>query len=164
MKIALLIIDLQVGLMQESPALPLRAKKACEHINYVASLLRSNRQLVVHVQDNEQQEDEAAFAIIPEVDQEPDDLYIRKTWANGFWNTELETILRNREIDLVIVSGFAAEHCALFTFNGAVERGFKTAILQKGVVSMYEDQPLSLYRDRFTISYPVVEAILGVKE
>lgn len=164
MKIAMLIIDMQVGLMQESPDLPQRAEKACEHINYVASLLRSNRQLVAHVQDNEQQEDETAFAIIPQVVQEPEDLYIRKTWSNGFWKTELESMLLAREIDFVIISGFAAEHCVLFTFNGAVERGFKTAILQKGVVSMYEDQPLTLYRDRFTVSYPVVEAMLGVRE
>jgi len=161
MKIALLIIDMQNGLLREDPACDPRARKACEYINYAASLLRANRQPIVHIQDNEQQDDEEAFAIIPEIDQEPEDLYVGKTWSNGFWQTELESVLRARDVDLVIVSGFAAEHCVLFTFNGAVERGFKTAILQKGVVSMYEDQPLTLYRDRFTVSYPVVEAMLG---
>ena len=31
---------------------------------------------------------------------------------------------------IVIVSGLAAEHCVLFTYNGALERGYDASILQ----------------------------------
>jgi hypothetical protein len=60
-------------------------------------------------------------------------------------------------IELVIISGFAAEHCVLFTYNGAIERGLKPVILQQGILSKYADVITSTYRDRNLISYPVIE-------
>ncbi|MEO3947060.1 isochorismatase family protein [Gorillibacterium sp. CAU 1737] len=161
MKLALLVLDMQVGLLRDAEG---RTDKACEHINYVASLLRQNHHVVIHVMDTEHEGEEAAFSVHPLVEQESMDLHVRKSCSNAFWNSELEAVLKARQVDFVIVSGFAAEHSVLFTYNGAMERGFRTAILQKGVVSMHEEQPLTLYRDRFVLSYPVVEAMLGVQE
>ncbi|MMZ70768.1 Isochorismatase family protein [compost metagenome] len=69
-------------------------------------------------------------------------------------------MLRSRGVELLIIAGFAAEHCVLFTFNGARERGFKSVILQNGIVSARQDVITSTYRDRNLISYPVVEALV----
>ncbi|HEY2494346.1 MAG TPA: cysteine hydrolase, partial [Paenibacillus sp.] len=57
----------------------------------------------------------------------------------------------------VIIAGFAAEHCVLFTYNGAIERGFKPVILQQGILSTQSDVIISTYRERNMISYPVIE-------
>lgn len=64
-------------------------------------------------------------------------------------------------VGLVIVAGFAAEHCVTFTFNGARERGFKAAVLHNGVVSENPDAVNEIYRDRPTVSYPVIEFMLN---
>lgn len=97
---------------------------------------------------------------IPEIVVEPNDIQMTKEYSNAFWKTELEMMLREKEIGLVVVAGFAAEHCVLFTYNGAIERGFKTVILQKGILSTQDDAIHNTYSDRHMISYPVIEFLL----
>ncbi|XMB25311.1 cysteine hydrolase family protein [Paenibacillus sp. BR2-3] len=84
-----------------------------------------------------------------------------KEHSNAFWKTELEQILLNQGIELVIIAGFATEHCVLFTYNGAIERGFKPVILQQGILSTESDVILSTYRDRNVVSYPVIEYLVN---
>lgn len=161
-KIAFLIIDMQNLFLQgEMEKLPVN--NACEYINHVSGLLRSKGHLVVHIQDMEganEDTDPEARNIISEITVEPQDCRVKKEFSNAFWKTDLETLLRDQEVGLVIVAGFAAEHCVTFTINGAIERGFQTAALQKGVLSTQTEAITSLYRDRHMISYPVVEFLM----
>lgn len=162
MKVCLLNID-----MQKSYIDPLRSKvnvkEVCEHINYVADLLRSNGHLVIHIQDVEDVEilGEEQLEIISEIELSEKDLVVQKIESNAFWSTELENLLNDQEVDLVISAGYAAEYCVLFTYNGASERGFKSVMLQNGILSSKDDAIASAYRDRHLVSYPVLEYIVG---
>lgn len=133
--------------------------KACEYINYVADLLRFKDHVVIHIQDLEgiQESNREEYNFIPEIQIKNNDLKMTKENSNAFWNTELEQILLNHGIELVIIAGFAAEHCVLFIYNGAIERGFKPVILQQCILSTQSDVIISTYRDRNMISYPVIE-------
>jgi len=64
------------------------------------------------------------------------------------------------KIDFLVLCGNAAEFCVLATYNGAVERGFKAAILQNGVFAASETGLKDLADNRPLISYPVVQYIL----
>ncbi|MNI87084.1 putative hydrolase [compost metagenome] len=88
------------------------------------------------------------------------DLRVAKESGNAFWNTELEQVLARHGVKLVIIAGFAAEQCVLFTYNGAEERGFRPVILQNGILSTHNDAVDATYRDRNVISYPVVEFLI----
>lgn len=162
MKICLLSID-----MQKSYIDPLRGKRnikeVCEHINYVGDLLRNNGHLVVHIQDVEDVEilGEEQLEIISEIEISKKDLLVQKIKGNAFWSTELDTLLKDHEIELVISAGFAAEYCVLFTYNGAQERDYKSVMLQNGILSSKDDAVASSYRDRNIVSYPVIEYIVG---
>ncbi|MFP4977314.1 cysteine hydrolase family protein [Paenibacillus sp. CN-4] len=162
MTIAQLIIDMQTVYLEEEPLESKRIEQACMYINYVAEQLRSKEQIVVHVQDVEglTEENQASYQVIPEISVLASDLRVQKRHSNAFWQTELEEMLRSRGVELVIISGFAAEHCVLFTYNGAAERGFKPVILQNGILSAKSDIISSTYRDRNLISYPVVEFLM----
>ena len=103
----------------------------------------------------------AQYEFIEGIHQEASDLTIEKVASNAFWDTHLEEIVRKAKTDLIIVSGFAAENCVLFTHNGARERGFKSVILQHGILSGNADMITATYRDRDLISYPVIEALLA---
>ncbi|MEK5490774.1 isochorismatase family cysteine hydrolase [Paenibacillus sp. FSL R7-0297] len=160
MKIGLLIIDLQevhLGKVEQKVI-----DKACEYINYAAELLRSKDHTVIHVQDIEgmQPSEEAKFNIIPGIEIKETDLRVTKEYSNAFWKTDLEQIVLEQGIDLLILSGYAAEHCVLFTYNGAMERGFKAVLLQDGILSSKSDVIPATYRDRKLISYPVIEALV----
>ncbi len=157
MKIGFLVIDMQAVHLQGVEAQMIN--NACEHINYVADLLRSNDHPVIHVQDIEgiTEANRGEFDTISEIQIKDTDLILTKEYSNSFWKTELEQILRDRGVEVLIIAGNAAEHCVLFTYNGARERGFNTVILQNGILSKYQDVITATYRDRNLISHPVIK-------
>ncbi len=141
----------------------LNVSEACEYINHVSGLLCTKDQIVVHIQDMEGADadtDPEARNIIPEITVAPTDIQMAKEFSNAFWKTDLEQLLREHGVEFVIVAGFAAEHCVTFTINGALERGFQAALLQKGILSTRPDAITSIYRDRHMISYPVIELLM----
>lgn len=164
MRIGFLIIDMQKIFLQDQVEKK-TVDQACEYINYVAYSLRSNGHLVVHIQDIEGMDNQEAnsdlYNFISEIQIDEGDAVIKKEYSNAFWKTDLEQLLQNHEVELVIISGFAAEHCVLFTYNGAIERGFKPVILQKGILSTHFDAITSTYRDRNLISYPVIDSLVS---
>ncbi|WP_166246424.1 cysteine hydrolase family protein [Paenibacillus turpanensis] len=163
MRIAMLVIDMQSIYLQEEPIEKKVIDKACMYINHVSNVLRSNDHIVIHIQDVDglQESNKEMYEVIPEIQINAKDLRLTKENSNAFWKTELEQILLEHNVGLVIVSGFAAEHCVLFTYNGAIERGFKSVILQNGIISTKNDAISSTYRDRNLISYPVVEYLIN---
>lgn len=165
MKVALLIVDMQnVFLRDIKEKIPLEI--AVEHINYVADLLRAKNHCVILVQDIEGAGDPSAelFDVIPEIKVSQSDVRVTKEASNAFWNTKLHEILLENEVGMVIVSGFAAEHCVLFTYNGAIERGFQTVMLQHGILSLHDDAIQSAYRHRNVISYSVIKFLTSKLE
>ncbi|MGG2027099.1 isochorismatase family protein [Gottfriedia sp. S16(2024)] len=161
MKIAFLIIDMQKIFLEDKKE-SLNVEGACEYINYVADCIRSKNHIVIHVQDIEGAEEinSELLSFIPEIKVEEQDICVSKEHSNAFWNTELEQILKGNDVELVIIAGFAAEHCVLFTYNGASERGFKPVLLQNGILSTKSDVIIQTYRDRNIISYNVVPYII----
>ncbi|NUU61755.1 cysteine hydrolase family protein [Paenibacillus agri] len=162
MTIALLVIDMQTNFLEEQVEKAV-VHSACEYINHVAGLLRENNHTVIHVKDIEGADESsvAKLDFIPEIVIGQDDIQINKEYSNAFWKTELEAVLSDKGIQLVIVSGFAAEHCVLFTYNGALERGFKAAILQKGILSTQNAAIDQTYRHRHVVAYPVIEYLVS---
>ncbi|MGG0822288.1 isochorismatase family protein [Paenibacillus turicensis] len=163
MTIALLVVDMQQQILQNKIEGKM-IEQACEYINHVSALLRAREHLVVHVQDVEGIEVGYPhnYELIPEVDVTAEDIIISKKHSNAFWQTALEQTLLDHQVELVIVAGFAAEDCVLFTYNGAIERGFNAVILQNGILSQYPDVITSTYRDRNLISYPAVEYLCNL--
>lgn len=86
-----------------------------------------------------QPSEEAKFAIIPGIEIQETDFNVKKEYSNAFWKTDLEKLVREQGIDLLILSGYAAEHCVLFTYNGAAERVIKAVLLQNGILSSHQD-------------------------
>ncbi|WP_127539497.1 cysteine hydrolase family protein [Paenibacillus illinoisensis] len=161
MKIGFLIVDMQESVVRgrvEQKGIDY----ACEYINHVTDVLRSSDHVVVHVQDVEGMEGSSPeeYRIISEVNVDEKDLTVTKESSNAFWQTELESILKSHGVELVIISGFAAEECVLFTYNGAMERGFRPVMLQNGILSTHQEAVTSTYRDRNVISYPVVDYLI----
>ncbi len=160
MNIVMLVIDMQRCFVDQFPDRR-PALEACEVINYVADMLRKAGHPIIHVKDVESRGEftEEELAFLPEIHIDKNDLQMEKVFSNAFWKTDLEERLRERAIDLLVVSGQAAEHCVLFTYNGASERGFQAAILQDAVASGKPDRVTALYEDRNLISHGVIQAI-----
>lgn len=162
MKSALIIIDMQNGFLDEyadSSTIP----SACEVINYVSELMRDAGQTIIHVRDVEDADEmsEHDLAITDQIVVKPDDQHIEKVYSNAFFGTSLRSLLEERGVEFVILCGQAAEHCVVFTYNGAIEQGLTPTVLQEGVLSANVGRVEALMQDRNVISHAVVSALTG---
>lgn len=160
MNMALVVIDMQKCFLSEYSD-PEAIQECCMYINHVGGVLRRAGHLVIHIKDMEEEEMRPAEQLdfTDEIEVAPTDLVIEKKQSNAFWNTNLEQVVREHDVDLLILCGQAAEHCVVFTYNGASERGLKAVILQNGVLSQKPGRVAALTEDRNAISYPVIELI-----
>jgi nicotinamidase-related amidase len=57
-----------------------------------------------------------------------DDYFVLKPMHSGFFSTTLEVLLERLEVRRLILTGFAADICVLYTANDAYMRDFEVAI------------------------------------
>ncbi len=67
--------------------------------------------------------------VVDELKPAPGDHIIWKRRSNAFYNTDLETVLRSRGIDTVIVTGVVTNACVANTVRGAQERDLRVIVL-----------------------------------
>ncbi|MFC3052859.1 cysteine hydrolase family protein [Kordiimonas pumila] len=68
--------------------------------------------------------------IIADLTQGLDDVYVDKHRISGFWDTPLDSILRNMGIKTVMFAGVNADHCVLGTLMDANFHGYDTILLE----------------------------------
>jgi nicotinamidase-related amidase len=159
-KIALLVIDMQRN-CKEATSCKSSFKKAVEYINEISEYFRVKNQPVVIIQDLEAGGPETeGFKSVEELVISDNDILVHKTYSNAFWKTELDTILKSEGVDCIVISGFAAEHCVIFTYNGAIERGYNTFLLQNGIAGFDDDEIKRIQSLRSVVSYEALEYFL----
>ncbi len=94
------------------------------------------------------------------VEPKPGEYIVRKQMYSGFFETCLESLLRNLKIKNLVVVGFAANACVLGTLNDALYRNFRILLLRDGTAAMeYHDTIEEQIITRYIIRH--VEAFLG---
>ena len=161
MGVALLIIDMQLG-CREDCRYQAEFDYAVDYINEAAQLFRKKGLPVIMVQDIEVSGGPGhdGFAVVPSINRDETDIVIHKEYNNAFWKTNLAEVLKEKGVDFVVVSGFAAEYCVLFTYNGAVEMGFGASLLQHGVAGVSADEIKRIQLLRPVISLQALEYFL----
>ena len=71
-------------------------------------------------------------------------IYSMKENYNAFFNTGLDEVLRERDVDTVHICGVATDICVFLTASGADANGFKTVIHKRGVATFTDQQESSL--------------------
>jgi ureidoacrylate peracid hydrolase len=66
----------------------------------------------------------------PVIAPEPDDYYIRKWVYSGFFDTRMDTLLRNLGVKTLFCAGFAGDICLLCTMIDAVYRNYRVILLR----------------------------------
>jgi len=159
-KVAFLVVDMQKNCKEITPC-KVSFEKAVEYINEVSQFFRQKNYPVVIIKDVEAGEPGTeGFECVDELVISEKDFCIHKIYSNAFWETELDKILKREDVDCIVVSGFAAEHCVLFTYNGAIERGYHTFLLQNGVAGFDEDEIKRIQLLRSVVSYDALEYFL----
>ncbi|WMJ77455.1 MULTISPECIES: cysteine hydrolase family protein [unclassified Sedimentibacter] len=159
-KTAFLIVDMQKNCKEETSC-KASFERAVEYINEISQYFRKKKYPVVIIQDLESGGPETdGFKCVDELIISDDDFFVHKSFNNAFWKTELDAILKNEGVDCVVISGFAAEYCVLFTYNGAIERGYNAFLLQKGIAGFNDDEIKHIQLLRSVVSYDSLEYFL----
>ncbi|WP_078939270.1 cysteine hydrolase family protein [Streptomyces sp. NRRL F-2295] len=127
---ALLVIDMQNALVAI-------AHRASATVAAVAGLQARARAagapvILLQQQDGELEPGTEAWRIVPELAPAPADTVLPKTAPDGFLGTGLDTVLRDRGITEVVVSGFATEICVESTARQALSRGYDVVLVSDG--------------------------------
>lgn len=141
MKPALLIIDVQNRMFEISPATAESLDKAIKSINDTIAFFREKEYPVFCIQHFHPEENlkpgEPGFDVPESLDLLPTDERIHKQYENSFNKTALLEKLEALDVDTVVVSGFAAEHCVLSTYRGAEDRDLKPILLRGGMATAH---------------------------
>jgi nicotinamidase-related amidase len=91
--------------------------------------------------------------IIPELKLEERDLVVEKYRFSGFFNTQLETVLRQLERDELIVCGIATNVCVESTVREAFNRDYNVFVPEETTASFFEiAEKASLENFRFAFA------------
>ena len=143
---ALLLVDVQRGM--DDPRWGKRNNPDAER--NIASLLaawRQRRRPVVHVQhmsiepDSPLRPERPGNAFKPEAVPQPGEPVFQKTVNSAFIGTDLETHLKSRRIDTVVIAGITTDHCVSTTARMAANLGFTAIVVSDGTATFERTGP-----------------------
>lgn len=75
------------------------------------------------------EKDSWSAAVVSELDADPRDIYVDKYRMSGFWDTPLDSILRNLSVSTVLFAGVNVDQCVMATLQDAVCLGYDGVLL-----------------------------------
>jgi nicotinamidase-related amidase len=72
-------------------------------------------------------------AVIPELDVAAEDVHVAKHRYTGFWDNELDSVLRNLDVTTLLVMGINLDRCVFATVTDACHAGYDVVLLEDGV-------------------------------
>jgi len=132
MKSALLVVDVQRGLFQTTPA-PADADAVVARIDGLAARARAAGVPVVFVHHEGEGGALAygspAWQIDPRLTVGVDDVRVRKTTPDSFLRTELAALLTQSRAERLVICGYASEFCIDTTTRRAAALGFSVVLV-----------------------------------
>ena len=162
MKLALMIIDMQKEFYVGKTLSQM--DKAAEYINAVIPLFKEKNLPVIWVQDVDEEDGvipgSKGFEFIDSLTPPENSIRIHKHYGNSFNKTDCDKILKENEIDTVLLTGYCAEYCVLSTYRGAKDLDYFPVILKNGIASNEEENKQFVENISDTITYGMLKKLL----
>ena len=129
---ALIIVDMQVGLLNGKPKYDLRG--VIERINRLAATVRERSGVVIYLQHCTGSEDDfvpgtPGWALLPQLNRAAADIVIGKTLNDPFVGTDLTARLKEIAPDRIIITGWATDLCVDATVRSAVSNHYNVVVV-----------------------------------
>ena len=146
MKPALLVIDIQKAFFKINTVTTESLNNAMEYINAAIAQFRRSGFPIIVVQHTDKNDNlvpgEEGFDLPEKLNILPEDIRIYKEYGNAFKKTNLHDELKKSDIDMLIVTGFCAEHCVLSTYKGAEDLDL-TPVILRGSLASYKPENIA---------------------
>jgi nicotinamidase-related amidase len=83
-----------------------------------------------------------------------------KTYSNSFNKTSLNSILAEKGINTLFISGFSAVGCVLATFVGAMDNDYKPFLVKDAIMSHDSGYTKNIELMFDAVSYNVVDLVV----
>ena len=149
---ALLIIDmLNDFVLQGAPLEVPDTEKIIPHIREQIKMTRKSNMSIIYICDSHEHNDREfirmgwpphALAgskgaqVIDSLEPSPWDTVISKKSYSGFFETELDRVLKEGDISELLVTGCVTNICVLYTVADAVQRGYKVSVLKDCIAAL----------------------------
>jgi nicotinamidase-related amidase len=139
MKAALLIIDLQIGLVRLMP--PQLQDRVLTNVGVLLRQARSSGDPVLFVQHDGPkghplETDTPGWALHPSISPLSREPVIRKKASDSFFETELAKEIQGREISHLIIAGAMTEYCIDTTCRRAITLGYDVTLVADAHLTM----------------------------
>lgn len=130
MSVALLVIDVQVGLIKGA----FGEERIVRNINTTIARMREAGGLVIFIQHchdkyRPMMKGEPGWSIDPRLDRVIEDPIVEKTASDAFYQTNLNAVLQENGITTVIVTGLQTEYCVDTTCRRALSQGYEVVLI-----------------------------------
>lgn len=125
---ALLVIDVQNGVVAGSP----NRDGVIANINALVDRARAANVPVVWVQhsdDGDLKQGSDNWQYVPELVRQDSEPLVHKTYGDSFEATDLESVLAERGVGRLVVTGAQTDACVRSTLHGAFTRGYDTTLV-----------------------------------
>jgi len=134
MRMALMIIDMQKAYYEGYSKISMDS--AVEYINAAIEMFRDKKLPIIWVQDKDDvAPGEVGFDLIDQLKPQEEDYRITKEYGNSFNKTNCEKIIKEENIDTVIITGYCAEYCVLSTYRGALDLDIVPILFRGSIAS-----------------------------
>lgn len=131
-KAAVLVIDVQTGLFCAEP-LPFDGAGVVRRINETTTRARQAGVPVFLVQHEDEAEGlgycSEAWKLHPDLETAPGDIRLRKKTCDAFYGTSLDAELRSRQVETLIITGYATDFCVDSTVRNAMSKGYSVVVV-----------------------------------
>lgn len=119
-KRVVMVVDMQNGVF----ATPRQKQQEC--VAQVNRLIRSAEQVIFiqHCEAGGLEEGSQGFALLPELEQPENALYVTKTACDAFYQTDLERVLAENSIERFVICGCATDYCVDTTLKVGASKGY----------------------------------------
>jgi nicotinamidase-related amidase len=132
---AMLVVDMQVGLLNGDPKHDLRG--VIERINRLAAKVRGQSGKVIFIRHCGAKGDDfepqaPGWQFLPELLPDPADIVVPKALNDPFAGTDLQARLKEIQPDRVLITGWATDLCVDSTVRSAVENHHNVIVVADG--------------------------------
>jgi len=164
MKPALLVVDVQKAFFKNAETTQ-SLNQAIIQLNAGIDLFRQKQLPIFCVQHINEESGvlpgREGFDLPESLNILPTDPHIHKTYGNAFNKTSLDQLLKEQNVDTLIITGYCAEYCILSTYRGALDLDYTPVILRGAIASRNPSNIPFVENVNEVISFGILKKLLS---
>lgn len=168
LKPALLVLDIQKQFIPWMEQEALETKYA--YINYAIGLFRKAELPVIRIYHTTPgqgpEEGTPEFEFVEDIQIKDTDTKVVKNHGNAFKKTDLDKILKEKEVNAIFIVGLSGTGCVLATYFGGIDHDYDTHLIKNAVISPKAEHTAVIEDSQDAMSISAVAMVLkyGLKK